>query len=58
MKQSSTSHAAKAGERTGMTCPVCNDAVLKQETFGSGGSHAGHRLVCAKRGCPWQGRVQ
>jgi hypothetical protein len=46
----------KQGERTGTMCPVCGDAVLRQETFGKAGALAGHRLVCSKRGCPWQGR--
>lgn len=44
----------KQGERTGMVCPVCSDAVLKQETFGKAGALKGHRLVCSRRGCPWQ----
>jgi hypothetical protein len=48
--------AAKQGERTGDRCPVCDDAVLRQETFSSNGSRSGSRLVCSKRGCPWQGR--
>ncbi len=49
---------AKHGERTGTVCPVCGDSVLRQETFGRGGALDGHRLVCSKRGCPWQSRVR
>lgn len=44
----------KQGERTGTACPVCGDSVLRQETFGKGGAQAGYRLVCSRRGCPWQ----
>jgi hypothetical protein len=55
MKKQSGNPRPKAGERTALTCPVCSDAVLKQETFGRGGALNGHRLVCSKRGCPWQG---
>jgi hypothetical protein len=56
MKQTSASRQPKHGDRTGLTCPVCNDAVLRQETFGKNGAHQGHRLICSKRGCPWQGQ--
>ena len=55
MKKAPVSGQAKQGERTGTVCPVCGDAVLKQEIFGRTGALAGHRLVCAKRGCPWKG---
>jgi hypothetical protein len=48
----------KQGDRTGTVCPLCGDAVLKQERFGPKGALSGHRLVCAKRGCPWQGSVR
>ena len=51
-----TARAAKPGERTGSRCPLCDEAVLRQETFSSNGSRQGSRLVCSKRGCPWQGR--
>jgi hypothetical protein len=57
MNQGFVAVQAKKGERTGTVCPVCGDSVLKQETFGRGGALSGHRLVCARRGCPWQGRV-
>jgi hypothetical protein len=50
-----TPRQAKDGERTGARCPVCDDAVLRQETFSSNGSYSGNRLVCSRRGCPWQG---
>jgi hypothetical protein len=48
----------KHGERTGTVCPVCGDAVLKQERFGKAGALSGHRLVCSKRGCPWQAQAR
>jgi hypothetical protein len=47
----------KQGERTDITCPVCTDAVLKQERFGRNGQLESYRLVCSRRGCPWQGRA-
>ena len=58
MKKTTGSVPTKHGERTGTVCPVCGDAVLKQETFGRSGALSGHRLVCSKRGCPWQGTVR
>ena len=58
MKKAPGSVQPKHGERTGTVCPVCGDAVLEQETFGRGGALSGHRLVCSKRGCPWQGSVR
>jgi|GEM_PF-2661917 len=48
--------AGKTGEKTGTTCPVCGEAVLRQENISSNGTRLGSRLVCAKRGCPWQGK--
>jgi hypothetical protein len=48
--------AAKSGERTGTTCPICGEAVLRQENVSSNGTRNGYRLVCSKRGCPWQGQ--
>ena len=57
MKQAPGKIHAKHGERTGTVCPVCGDAVLKQEMFGKGGHLSGHRLVCSKRACPWQAQV-
>jgi hypothetical protein len=57
MKKDTRPGQGKHGERTGTVCPVCGDSVLKQETFGRGGALAGHRLVCSRRGCPWQSRV-
>jgi hypothetical protein len=56
MKQQTGKRQPKQGDRTGTTCPVCGDAVLRQEKFGGNGALSGHRLVCSKRGCPWQGR--
>lgn len=50
-----TPRAAKPGERTGSKCPLCDDAVLRQENISSNGTRLGSRLVCSKRGCPWQG---
>ena len=50
-----TPRAAKPGERTGAKCPLCDEAVLRQE-ISSNGAQMGHRLVCSKRGCPWQRR--
>jgi hypothetical protein len=47
---------AKAGERTGRKCPVCNEDVLRQEQIASNGTRLPTRLVCCKRGCPWQGQ--
>lgn len=57
MNRSSRRLEGKFGERTGTSCPVCGDAVLKQEIFGQSGALSGHRLVCSKKGCPWQGRA-
>jgi hypothetical protein len=54
---SNTQRPGKPGERTGQKCPVCGEPVLSQETFSSNGSRTGSRLVCSKRGCPWQGRA-
>lgn len=59
MKQSPNDHqprAGKTGERTGTTCPVCGEPVLRQENVSSNGTRGAARLVCSKRGCPWQGR--
>jgi hypothetical protein len=58
MKKVAGINHQKHGERTGTVCPVCGSAVLKQETFGRGGVLSGHRLICSKRGCPWQGSVR
>lgn len=58
MKKGQASGFSKHGDRTGTVCPVCGASVLKQETFGRGGALSGHRLVCSKRGCPWQGSVR
>ena len=57
-KKGTGSTQSKQGERTGTVCPVCGADVLKQERFGKNGSLNGHRLVCSKRGCPWQGSVR
>lgn len=48
--------AAKTGERTGSRCPLCDEPVLRQEAVSSNGTRLGSKLVCSKRGCPWQGR--
>lgn len=48
--------AAKPGDRTGAKCPLCAEPVLRQENITSNGTNLGTRLVCSKRGCPWQGR--
>lgn len=48
--------AAKSGERTGARCPLCDEAVLRQENISSNGTRLGTRLVCSKRGCPWLGK--
>lgn len=48
--------AGKPGERTGTTCPLCGEAVLRQQNTSGNGSRVGNRLVCSKRGCPWQGQ--
>lgn len=53
-----TPRAAKPGERTGTKCPICSEDVLRQENTTSNGTRLGTRLVCSKRGCPWQGRDQ
>lgn len=50
-----TPRAAKSGERTGTSCPVCGESVLRQE-IATNGARMGDRLVCSKRGCPWQGK--
>lgn len=55
MKQN-VPRAGKTGERTGTTCPVCDEPVLRQENVSSNGTRLGTRLVCSKRGCPWQGQ--
>lgn len=47
----------KQGERVGTKCPICQEDVLKQERISSSGKSLGSRLVCSKRGCPWQGRA-
>lgn len=52
-----TPRAAKPGERTGAKCPLCSEAVLLQDNITSNGTNLGARLVCSKRGCPWQGRT-
>jgi hypothetical protein len=57
MKNAPGKRQPKHGERTGLSCPICNDSVLKQETFGKAGALSGYRLVCSKRGCPWMGRA-
>jgi hypothetical protein len=48
-------HAGKAGDRTGSKCPLCGEDVLRQENITANGTRLGSRLVCSKRGCPWQG---
>lgn len=48
----------KQGERTGTRCPLCDEPVLRQERISSNGTRLENRLVCSKRGCPWQGRDQ
>lgn len=48
--------AGKQGERTGAKCPICDEPVLRQENISRNGTRLGTRLVCAKRGCPWQGQ--
>ncbi len=53
-----TPRAGKEGERTGTRCPLCDEPVLRQENISSNGTRLGTRLVCSKRGCPWQGRDQ
>jgi hypothetical protein len=58
MKQAPGTIQPKHGERTGTVCPVCGDSVLKQEKFGKTGALISHRLVCSKRGCPWQGQAR
>jgi ribosome modulation factor len=54
MAQDNVQRAAKSGERTGTTCPVCDEPVLRQEVVSSNGTRMGGRQVCSKRGCPWQ----
>jgi len=56
MKKPSEFPRPKEGVRAGIACPVCGDAVLRQELLGKGDAHNGHRLVCSRRGCPWQGK--
>jgi hypothetical protein len=59
MKQTERSNlprAGKDGDRTGSKCPLCGEDVLRQDNFSTNGSRTGSRLVCAKRGCPWQGK--
>lgn len=51
-----TLRAAKPGEKTGTRCPLCDDAVLRQENLSANGTRLSSRLVCSKRGCPWQGQ--
>jgi len=51
-----TQRAGKPGEKTGARCPLCDDAVLRQEVLSSNGTRLSSRLVCSKRGCPWQGQ--
>lgn len=51
-----TQRAAKPGEKTGARCPLCDDAVLRQENLSSNGTRLSSKLVCSKRGCPWQGQ--
>ena len=58
MKRGQVADRLKHGERTGTVCPVCGDSVLKQETYNGGGALSGYRLVCSKRGCPWQSSVR
>lgn len=48
--------AGKSGERTGTKCPLCEEPVLRQENVSRNGTRLGNRLVCSKRGCPWQGQ--
>lgn len=57
MKHAPGTAQPKQGERTGTVCPVCGDTVLKQERFGKSGALASYRLVCSRRGCPWQARA-
>lgn len=54
--QENAPRAAKPGERTGAKCPLCDEPVLRQENISSNGTRLGMRLVCSKRGCPWQGQ--
>lgn len=51
-----TPRAGKPGERTGTTCPVCSEPVLRQENISRNGTRLGSKLVCSKKGCPWQGQ--
>jgi hypothetical protein len=46
--------AGKTGERTGSRCPICDEPILRQESITRNGTSLGHKLVCSKRGCPWQ----
>ena len=56
MKKAPVFGQPKQGDRTGTVCPVCGDSVLRQEKFGKAGALSGYKLVCARRGCPWQGK--
>lgn len=58
MKKGSGPGTPKPGERTGTVCPVCGDAVLRQEVVARNGAVSGQRLICSKRGCPWQGSAR
>jgi hypothetical protein len=51
-----TQRAGKEGERTGTRCPLCQEPVLRQEAISSNGTRMGYKLVCSKRGCPYQGK--
>ena len=57
-ERNNTPRAAKQGERTGSKCPLCSEAVLRQENITSNGTRLGTRLVCSKRGCPWNGGTE
>lgn len=57
MKDAPSSIQKKQGDRTGTKCPVCGDDVLRQERYSTNGSASGARLICARRGCPWQGKA-
>jgi hypothetical protein len=58
MKQRFGAPQPVQGYSTGTNCPVCGDAVLRQESFGTSGAQKGHRLVCSRRGCPWQAKAR
>jgi hypothetical protein len=57
MKEVPAGVQKKQGDRTGTKCPVCGEDVLRQEKFSTNGSATGARLVCSRRGCPWQGKA-